>query len=128
MEGRSVIPRTVMEEVWTIARAPAPLIDRQAKASERIDQFKADLADVLIKFKWTRAEIEKLILDLRLKLRAMTERDSASVAESNVIRRRWTGWAAAAASSKRRRVPRNIAGARSAPIIPAGVGRPARAR
>jgi len=85
MEGRSVIPRTVMEEVWTMARASAPLIDRQAKASERIDQFKADLADVLIKFKWTRAETEKLILDLRLKLRAMTERDSASVAESNVF-------------------------------------------
>jgi hypothetical protein len=74
-----------MEEVCTIARASAPLIDRQAKASERIDQFKADLAHVLIKLKWTRAETEKLILDLRLKLRAMTERDSASAAESNVF-------------------------------------------
>ena len=85
MEGRSVIPRTVMEEVWTIARASAPLIDRQAKASERIDQFKADLADVLIKFKWTRAETEKLILELRLRLRAVTVRGSTNVADSNVF-------------------------------------------
>jgi hypothetical protein len=85
MEGRSVIPRTVMEEVWTIACASAPLIDRQARASERIDQFKADLADVLIKFKWTRAETEKLILELRLRLRAVTERGSTNVADSNVF-------------------------------------------
>ena len=85
MEGRSVIPRTVMEEVWTIARASAPLIDRQAKASERIDQFKADLADVLIKFKWTRAETENLILELRLRLRAVTVRGSTNVADSNVF-------------------------------------------
>jgi hypothetical protein len=49
MEGRSVIPGTVVEEVWTIVRVCAPLIDRQAKAGEPIDQFKADLADVLIK-------------------------------------------------------------------------------
>jgi hypothetical protein len=73
MEGRSVIPRTVTEEVWKIARASAPLIDRQAKASERIDQFRADLADALIKFKWTRAETENLILELRLRLRAVTK-------------------------------------------------------
>ena len=85
MEGRSVIPRTVMEEVWTIARASAPLIDRQTKASERIDQFKADLADVLVKFKWTRAETEKLILELRLRLRAVTVRGSTNVADSNVF-------------------------------------------
>ena len=85
MEGRSVIPRTVTEEVWKIARASAPLIDRQAKASERIDQFKADLADVLIKFKWTRAETEKLILELRLRLRAVTVRGSANVADANVF-------------------------------------------
>jgi hypothetical protein len=95
MEGRSVIPRTVMEEVWTIARAPAPLIDRQAKARERIDQFKADLADVLIKFKWTKAETEKLILELRVRLRAVTERGSTNVADSNVLRAamdRLGGW------------------------------------
>ena len=85
MEGRSVMPHTVMEEVSTIARAPAPLIDRQAKASERIDQFKADLADVLMQFKWTKAETEKLILELRLRLRAVTERGSTNIAESNVF-------------------------------------------
>jgi hypothetical protein len=85
MEGRSVLPRTVMEEVWTIARDSAPLIDREARASERIDQFKADLADVLIKFKWTRAETEKLILELRLRLRAVTVRGSTNVADSNVF-------------------------------------------
>ena len=85
MEGRSVIPRTVTEEVWKIARASAPLIDRQAKASERIDQFKADLADVLIKFKWTRAETENLILELRLRLRAVTVRSTTNVADSNVF-------------------------------------------
>jgi hypothetical protein len=85
MEGRSVIPRTVTEEVWTIARASAPLIDRQAKASERIDQFKADLAAVLIKFKWTRAGTEKLIRELRLRLRAVTERGSMNVADSKVF-------------------------------------------
>jgi hypothetical protein len=85
MEGRSVIPRTVTEEVWKIARASAPLIDRQAKAGERIDQFKADLADVLIKFKWTRAETENLVLELRLRLRGLSERGSTNVAESNVF-------------------------------------------
>jgi hypothetical protein len=81
MEGRSVIPRTVVDEVWTIARASAPLIDRQAKASERIDQFKADLSDVLIKLKWTSAETEKLILELG----AEAERGPANGAESNVF-------------------------------------------
>jgi hypothetical protein len=85
MEGRSVMPRSVMEEGWTIARTSAPLIDRQAKATECIDQFKADLADVLIKFKWTRAETEKLIIDLRLSLRVVTERGSTNVEESNVF-------------------------------------------
>ena len=85
MQSRSVMPSTVMDEVWTIARASAPLIDRQAKASERIDQFKADLADALIKFKWTRAETEKLILDLRLKMRAVTERGSTNGAYANVF-------------------------------------------
>lgn len=51
MECRSVIPRTVRAELWTIARASAPLIDGQVEASERIDQFRADLSDALIKFK-----------------------------------------------------------------------------
>src|SRR5258708_33383742 len=86
MEGRSVMPRTVMEELRTIAHASAPLVDRQAKARERIDQFKDDLANVLIKLKWTSAETEKLILDLRLRLRASTERGSTNVEESNVLR------------------------------------------
>src|ERR1700730_329782 len=86
MEGRSVIPRTVMEEVWTIARASAPLIDRQAKASERIDQFKADLADVLIKCKGTRAEADPMIRELRVSLRGVTDRGSTNVADSTVLR------------------------------------------
>jgi tRNA C32,U32 (ribose-2'-O)-methylase TrmJ len=86
MEGRSVMPRTVMEELRTIARVSAPLVDRQAKARERIDQFKDDLENVLIKLKWTSAETEKLILDLRLRLRALTERGSTNVEESTVLR------------------------------------------
>lgn len=85
MAGRSVMPHTVTDELWTIARASAPVIDRQAKASERIDQFKGDLVDVVIKFKWTIAETEKLILELRLRLRAEAERGYTNIAESNVF-------------------------------------------
>ena len=69
-----IVPLNVFEEIIRIAQGEAPLTDRLAAASERVDQFLADLREYETQHPELHATVTALKERLRRKLKAANRR------------------------------------------------------